>query len=1188
MKIRLFGALFCLISLVTSAAQLFAVDRDLEIVRGLRERNYFDYASLYLDKMADRVSTPPEVRQLISYERAVTLRETAKTIRNPEKQFELLDQAITFLEQFVRDTPDHPNVGDANSDLAQILMQKAEVEIIQSKSPSNKASKADYQRRGRDLLQKAGAILKLAFQQHEEAFQKFPTFIDGQKEPKLEAERDHVERSMILESLSLAKCTYLEAQSNDASSREFRQKLTTAADEYEKVYQKYRRKAGGLHARAWQGKCYDEQGDRQKALGIYNEILEQPDAEVGMQALKTQTLLFKLSCLYGGGDFQTIVDLAEEWQKKNGTESKSQAGLGIQWEQARALEAIGDDRNLAKADQEKNWRQARTAAQQISRFPGEYKDASQTMMQRLQTKLGGKERKAEDFDSAYALARQSFDQAQEIRKSLDQASRSGTSAEDVTRLKRDWTTNLNESIRNFEIATATVRPKDNPKDVTAAKLMYAYANFYLRRNYEAAVLAQFVVRTTTDPDQDSVAMEAAFIAMAAFVQEFNQNRADPENKQEDMRLILKAASVVTERWPDSEKANEARMVLGQMYKASRKYLEAAEWFKKVPESDPKYAEAQMAAGQALWGAYGAAGRLPKDSRPPAETFAEWKSSAESHLRKGIGIQSKLVPAEDELPQELAIAKISLAENLLSQDKEKEAISLLKDDPHSVVKAIAVEDESQRPDQGVKRRPIAKLTYILLLRAYIGQGVERLDDARAAMKSLEAVVAGDANSDLTDLYVELGRTLKTELEGVRNSGESAQVKKLMTSFEAFLDDMFKKREGQTFGSLSWIGETYFTLGEMSSDASKATRCYDRAANAFNLILERVKADAAFATSDQVLNVKVRLAHFNRLKREFATADRLLAEVMKERPNDWRTQVEAASVYQDWGSADDRQKLVVAITGSKEQGIWGWAGIAKRIQQQKDFSERPEMVDTFLDARYGVTLCRFRHAQLLSGKDKQKALDTCAMELIGSSTILKSMPDDKREKLNELYREVLKDAGKPVKNLPRKQDTVDEQAKPKEAVAADAADQKPNLDKPEPQKAAPNSQKTSANNSSQTWVALLMLAVVGISIVGWIFMSGRKRTGRSSVLSRSSALKTKSSSAPFTGITIGNSTGPTVQKDTPVVQKPVKIAKPRPASIETPEAPPLPTSTESPKSPRRHIFGNPAIKPIPQPPSESNDE
>ena len=61
-------------------------------------------------------------------------------------------------------------------------------------------------------------------------------------------------------------------------------------------------------------------------------------------------------------DYQLVADLADEWLKKNTSESKTSVGLGIQWEQARALEALGDNRNLPKPDQERFWRQARTTA----------------------------------------------------------------------------------------------------------------------------------------------------------------------------------------------------------------------------------------------------------------------------------------------------------------------------------------------------------------------------------------------------------------------------------------------------------------------------------------------------------------------------------------------------------------------------------------------------------------------------------------------------------------------------------------------------------------------------------------------------------------------------------------------------------------------------------------------------------
>ncbi len=1113
MKTRLLMWPVWLLLIAFSTRPLVAEEPYLEFLQGLRERNYFDYALFYLDQLAQRPNLPAEMRQLIPYEKAVTLRENAKTLRNPEKQLEQLDQALAFLDQFVQENPDHSYSGDANSDRAEILRQKGEVEIFRSKSPANQGSKADFQRRARELVQKARDVVKLAFDQHEAAFKKFPPYIDEQKEPKLHADRVRVERSMILESLSLGKCTYDEAQTYDPSAPQFKQLLNQAADEFEKMHQRYRSQMGGLHARAWQGKCFEEQGDLQKALGIYNELLDHPGDDPLLQSLKSQTLQFKLICLYARNDYQLIVDLADDWLKKNASESRTSVGLGIQWEQARALDALGDNRNLPKPDQERFWRQARTTAQQISRFPGEYKDVSLSLVQRLQVKLGGKEKKPEDFETAFGLGRQSFNSAQEVKKELDAAVRTQKPAEEMVRLKQDWSNELNDAAKNLELAMVLTNRRDNAKDVATARLLLAYTNFYLHRNYEAAILAQFVARTTSD-DEGSVALDAAHMAMAAFVQAYNDNKVEPDKKQDEMRLTIKAANLIASRWPESDKANEARMTLGSLYTSAKKPVEAAEWFSKVPENDAKYPEAQLAAGQAYWLAFGSSVGMPQDSRPSPEKLAEWKAAADRYLRSGIEKLSATLPKEGTVPLELVSAKIYLAEILLSQGKETDAIKMLQDDPQSVIKAIAVADESQRPEKGIHGRLIAKTVYKLLLRSYIGLGPDKLNDARATMKILEAIASGDPSSDLTHLYVDLGKGLKTELERFRSNGETERFNKLMEAFETFLDDMYKKQEGQTLGSLSWIGETYFALGEISTDASKTASYYDRAASAFNGVLTRAQADSAFATADQLLNVKVRLVRCNRLKKDFSTAEKLLNEVLKARGNDLRTQIEGAYVFQDWGSNGDNKKFVTAIAGNKEIGLWGWGGIAKKIQQQKNFSERPDLVDSFLDARYGVSLCRFRYGKELAPKEKQKALDVCAMELVGSSSIMKTLPDDKRAKLNELYRDVMRESGKPVTDLPWSVDAPLEQTKSKETIDSEDKTLETEKTKPasQPETVTQKKAQEPKNNDTLAFTVFLLSLLCGAGVIGWVFFKGGKKAAKPKTISR------KEEPVSFSGIAV----------------------------------------------------------------------
>src|SRR5262245_36612299 len=90
-----------LIAAVTLAAQ----EPYQEFTRALRDNNFHDMALFYLDQLATRPGVPDDVRQVIPYEKAITLLESSRITRSPERQLEQLDQALAFLEQFVKDTP---------------------------------------------------------------------------------------------------------------------------------------------------------------------------------------------------------------------------------------------------------------------------------------------------------------------------------------------------------------------------------------------------------------------------------------------------------------------------------------------------------------------------------------------------------------------------------------------------------------------------------------------------------------------------------------------------------------------------------------------------------------------------------------------------------------------------------------------------------------------------------------------------------------------------------------------------------------------------------------------------------------------------------------------------------------------------------------------------------------------------
>lgn len=1087
-----FAAAWAGVMLIT-AASLSAQEPYQEFTRALRDRGYYDMAVFYLDQLATRSGVPDDVRQLIPYEKAITLLESSRVTRSPERQLEQLDQALAFLEQFVKDSPNHPQAADANSERAQILLGKARVEILQSKSPANQGAKGDYQKRARDYIGKARAVFKTAFDQHEAAWKKFGTFIDKVKDADKYEARAQSEVNMIRAQLDLALCTYEEAQTYDADSADYKRLLNDAAAMFEEMHQRYRSQVGGLYARLWQGKCFEEQGDLQKALGIYNELLDHPGEEGPIKRLKDQTLQFKLISLNSNQrkDHQLVVDLGEEWTKTNKAELRTRTGLGIQWEIARAYEALGDQRDLPKSDAQRFWREAHDKAQQVNRFPGEYHDVSLSLMQRLDGKLGGRERKPVKFDEAFGIGRQHITTITELKNALDNGIKARMPREELEKIRKDLDSELRQAAEMFDLSLRLVTPIDDAKSVTTARYMYAYVNFLMRRNYEAAILGEYVAKTAGKEEAD-VGLDAAYLSMAAYVQAFNDTKGSYDEKQADIGFVVHACNLLTERWPDSDKANDARMTLGRIYSDLKQPAKAAEWYGKVPETDAKFSEAQLAAGQAYWTAYLTSARLTEDDKVDPAQLAEWRTLGEQYLRSGIAKLSATAP-KDAAPPELIAAKMSLAQIVLSLGQDAEAIKLLLDEPQSVIKAVAVPDEKKRPDKGVQSRQFATESYKLLLRAYIGGG--KLDDARATMRTLEAIAGGEAGADVTELYVGLGRLLRDELDRYREAGEADKFNKLMTSFETFLNDLYQRKEGQTFGSLSWIGETYFALGEASTnDASRSATYFEKAGNAFRDILKQAESQPNYLQPDQLLAVKVRLIRCYRLKKEFEPGEQLVADVLKQREKDLRAQIEAAYLYQDWGasgSTTTADKLLTAIGGNPKLYVWGWGKLSNLILNQLN-QGKADFLPMFLEARLNGTISRHKYAQTQSdSKKRAEELQKCENELVATVSITKGLTQDQFSQFNAEYRKVLQDSGKVVEDLKAAKEV--EPPPPAEVAETPAATKKA---APKPQEAA----KPAAAASSGTMGTLLgfgAVLLVGAGIVGWMVISSKKKPQRTTI-------------------------------------------------------------------------------------------
>ncbi len=269
---------------------------------------------------------------------------------------------------------------------ANTLFAKGKAEAREARRPENAAERDALRTQAREDFAAAREIYQEDHDRYKKEYDKFDKFIPKEQKEKYEA-RELAFRRYIQAQLRLALLLYEEAQNWDKGSAENRKLLINAADAFETIHARYRQMVAGLYARMWEGKCFEERDDLAKALGLYNELLghggDKPSPPLAV--LQDQVRHFRLICLNRDErkDYQIVIREAEEWLEHNEEKGATPAGLGIQWELARALEFQASNTKKA-AEKKPLLERALAAAKAVSDVPSEYKEAAEAMIERLE------------------------------------------------------------------------------------------------------------------------------------------------------------------------------------------------------------------------------------------------------------------------------------------------------------------------------------------------------------------------------------------------------------------------------------------------------------------------------------------------------------------------------------------------------------------------------------------------------------------------------------------------------------------------------------------------------------------------------------------------------------------------------------------------------------------------------------
>ncbi len=1057
-----------------------AQDSPLPFVDGLRERGYFDTALEYLDKQATNPGLTPEIREVLDFERGQTLQQAGAASRVPDDRTKFFADAEVALQKFISEHPQHPLAARANSLLGELLFDRSESLIWAAAEKTAAEERAPLQNEARVLVDRAKAIFQTAHDQFKSAYDAFPKFVDENKDEETFLKRRDAENKYLRAWLNLVRCTYQRGQTFDRGSEERKQTLIQASELYEAIHTARRTNTNGLYARLMQGKCFQEQDDVGRALGIYNEILGHPSDADYMKTLKATAQHFRLICLNDPqrNDYRLVIQEASTWLQANRAQSTTASGLGILWEQAIAEEKLSAARELPEKEQKDLQQFALNHAEQVAKYPGAFREPALSMARRLKAALGEKDREPRDFATAFERALGMIAQIQQLTDEINRASDDTERAAKKSALDN----HLAEVGRLLKLALALREGDSDPKAVAQTRYLLSFV--LLRQGYplDSIVLARHAMVHDQKSDPDS-ALNATEIAMAAAVTAWNQ--APGSDRDFETRLLRDVCQQILTLYPQSAKGGEARMRLGSVYRTMQQPLEAARWFLEVPESDPQYISARLSAGQSYWAEWTRRSALaeadPSGNPVSAEDLQTWKTEARKLLTDGIQLArtktgDMVLPSDDVVAAEVSLASILNLDGEFAATIER----LTKGAEYSVVTAVGVPEGGQRPEEGVRSPSFAGLTFRLLLRAYVG--TQQIDQAIATMGELEKV----GGEDILSAYTQLGMELQEELKRLTAANQTDRLTQVRTSFEQFLQKVYESRNKTDYNSLLWIGETYYGLGQgVTGDLTGAEGYFEKAGNSYQEIL-----DQSLASPESRNAILLRLARCRRRQGKFADALKLSEEILTQNAMNLDAQFEAASILADWGEKSEPQRLTESIQGirgadGKPGTVWGWSALAKRLQQIIQKDPASEFRPRFFDARYELGQSRLRIAKTTQDKKAGAAQLGAGMAEINSLVqVFRDLDDVTFARFDRLFQDMQAEAGQAATPLSR-----NSTASPAdETTPADTSPDAPSAVAATP--AAPQAAPTTPPEQSSSMLGIILVVIVGAGIGVVTFIMIRK--------------------------------------------------------------------------------------------------
>ena len=884
-------------------------------VTALRDIGYADLAIDYLEKQLERPLLSRDERGALEFQIAASMITASESLKDLSRREQRLEDARRAFEKWVADYPELDAVKKAEAlvNVATIDLQQGRLRVVQAQLPAN-AGRADVlAAEAREFFTKSAKAYESAYQAFQSEYEEFPVYIP---EERLEDRQLRQRKSALF-------AEYIEAQFQSALARfyladsyasieppkepnsddqaatkahevaakerqtKYLETINRAQGEFRRIYDLHRRELIGQYAHLWMARCMAAQGDHRRAMGIFEHLMEHENPE--LRRFQRDVFYFSMLSLAARGESDQIRNRAETWLRTNRRFRRESSYLGVQMELAKAYAKLAE-KAATDQDRDRLRRDADEILDAIAGFPNEYQGLARRLQLDLAARTGSKGPGARGFNQLFSLANAKLDQL---------------SPETPEEQRREL---LRETKRLFRAAISAAGASTTRESINEALLALAYTHLQADEVYEAAILSEHLARAYP---KSRAAPQAALFGVTAYAFGYEhaialQRNNVPAHADSDAEHLNDLAAYLCAKWPESKEADDVRLTVGRLEFSRHNFTRASDSFDAVDPASAAYAEARHLAGLVYWDSFREAAQAEEKDQ---QVLADLRTDAIERLTTASELFRKA--AGSGIDRVAFLNDAILGEALYEAGDDVRALAVLA----PLVEAI---DAGTLPKAvGPQLRSNALITAL--------QANIRRSDLGATDKLVELIGrqrgAGSAGN-VTLVFVSLANRIKEQIDRLDPKTDAEARAKTVAAFEAFLDRVAAREEGQTISTRIYIAKSFVELGE-----------YGKAVDLLEDAIGDPQATSK-ANKPLVIRARILLARCRRMERDFARARKLIDQVYRENRNVPEVILERGAILDAKGS----------MTGDYKDAILHWKDVIGRMQRTRP---RPETFYVAMD-------------------------------------------------------------------------------------------------------------------------------------------------------------------------------------------------------------------------------------------------